>query len=98
MSTSFNIPEVDESFAVQVALAQRMVPQFVQLARGRHSHQTVLAALQLLPHEERSGEQTGGRDLDWRGWDFSSRDGTPLTPGSTQGHQASVPQGVVAGV
>ena len=36
----------------KVALAQRMVPQFVQLARGRHSHQTVLAALQLLPHQE----------------------------------------------
>jgi len=29
-----------------------MVPQFAQIARGRHSHQTVLAALQVLPQKE----------------------------------------------
>lgn len=69
---------------LQVALAQRMVPQFVQLARGRHSHQTVLAALQVLPHEETSGKRVG-----WTG-----RHGT-LTSGSRQGHQASIPEGVV---
>jgi len=36
----------------QVALAQCMIPQLANMARGRHSHQTVLAALQLLPSQE----------------------------------------------
>lgn len=36
----------------KVTLAQRMVPQFAQIARGRHSHQTVLAALQVLPQKD----------------------------------------------
>ena len=29
-----------------------MIPQLANMARGRHSHQTVLAALQLLPSQE----------------------------------------------
>lgn len=36
----------------KVTLAQRMVPQFAQISRGRHSHQTVLAALQVLPQQD----------------------------------------------
>lgn len=43
-----------------------MVPQFAQIARGRHSHQTVLAALQVLPQKE-TGKCTS-RDASLGGW------------------------------
>lgn len=36
----------------KVALARAMVPQLAQIARGRHSHHTVLAAVQLLSPED----------------------------------------------
>eukprot|EP00435_Cladocopium_sp_Y103_P030296 s2129_g7.t1 len=36
----------------QVQLAQSMVQQLPQMARGRHSHQTVITAMQLLPEQE----------------------------------------------
>eukprot|EP00913_Durusdinium_trenchii_P002886 g2673.t1 len=42
----------------KVALARAMVPQLAQIARGRHSHHTVLAAVQLFseasPNEVKS--------------------------------------------
>ncbi|CAK9033223.1 unnamed protein product [Durusdinium trenchii] len=36
----------------KVALARALVPQLAQIARGRHSHHTVLAAVQLLSPED----------------------------------------------
>ena len=36
----------------QVQLAQSLVQQLPQMAKGRHSHQTVITAMQLLPQEE----------------------------------------------
>lgn len=36
----------------KVALARSLVPQFTHIARGRHSHHTVLAALPLLSQED----------------------------------------------
>jgi hypothetical protein len=35
-----------------VQLAQSLVQQLPQMAKGRHSHQTVITAMQLLPQEE----------------------------------------------
>ena len=45
-------PDSQTSKILEVALAQCMIPQLANMARGRHSHQTVLAALQLLPSQE----------------------------------------------